>query len=507
MGSPAAPVGLKQLVFIAMPFGVKKDPRLGVEIDFNSIYENGIKPAFEGLPVEYIRADEERGGGLIHQQMFERLLLAEVAIVDVTSDNANVFYELGIRHAARPQSTIIMSANAGLPFDINMMRTIIYKLEDGKLTEEAGKNLAEAIAKRLQTALLEGAVRDSPLFELIPNYKGIAPLGEGAAQTFREREAYLNALRGRLTAARRKKADGLADVIAIEDELGPINDATSEMALDLILSYRDIATPEAYDRLIALVEKMPERFRDDSIPVRQQYALTLNRRNRGDDRHRAIEVLEGLLEQYGDSPETCGMLGRIYKDFYTEAAAARPLKAAGFLETAIAYYRRGFNADPRDFFPGVNLVTLLTMEGSDASIEERKRVSPAVAFAVARQDETNKGDYWTIATKLELAIHSDDWVTANVALKRIFGLPALPTFYLQSTTRQLLIVRGYEPRDIDLAKLDETLFAMLEELTPVAAAALVPLMKPAMYTRYREALSGAALAEFDAASAATKPPA
>jgi len=50
-----------------------------------------------------IRADEERGGGIIHKPMYERLLLAEIVIADLTFASANVFSELGVRHAARPR--------------------------------------------------------------------------------------------------------------------------------------------------------------------------------------------------------------------------------------------------------------------------------------------------------------------------------------------------------------------------------------------------------------------
>src|ERR1700692_4369269 len=102
---------MKPLVFVAMPFGLKWDVTHSFQIDFDHVYERGIKPAVDLEELEVIRADEEQGGGVIHLPMFERLLLAEIAIVDVTNQNANVFYELGIRHAARPRSTIIVAAN------------------------------------------------------------------------------------------------------------------------------------------------------------------------------------------------------------------------------------------------------------------------------------------------------------------------------------------------------------------------------------------------------------
>src|SRR5947208_13155732 len=45
---------------------------------------------------------------IIHKPMFERLVLCEYAVADLTTANANVFYELGVRHAIRPRSTVLL---------------------------------------------------------------------------------------------------------------------------------------------------------------------------------------------------------------------------------------------------------------------------------------------------------------------------------------------------------------------------------------------------------------
>jgi len=110
----------KPLCFVLMPFGAKKDPAGGPDIDFDAIYEKAIQPAVESAGMECIRADEERTGGIIHKPMFERLLLCDFAVADLTTANPNVFYELGIRHAARPATTLaIFAKNTRLPFDVN----------------------------------------------------------------------------------------------------------------------------------------------------------------------------------------------------------------------------------------------------------------------------------------------------------------------------------------------------------------------------------------------------
>ena len=76
-----------------------------------------------------VRADEERTGGIIHKPMFERLLLCDYALADLTTANANVFYELGVRHAARPATTLsIFARNQSLPFDVGFLSALPYDL-------------------------------------------------------------------------------------------------------------------------------------------------------------------------------------------------------------------------------------------------------------------------------------------------------------------------------------------------------------------------------------------
>ena len=92
------------LCFVIMPFGEKPDPAGGPDIDFNRVYKEALEPAIEAAGMDPIRADEERTGGIIHKPMFERLLLCDYAVADLTTANANVFYELGVRHTARSSS-------------------------------------------------------------------------------------------------------------------------------------------------------------------------------------------------------------------------------------------------------------------------------------------------------------------------------------------------------------------------------------------------------------------
>ena len=98
----------------------------------NQSYNQNI----ENSDLDPIRADEEQTGGIIHKAMYERLMLCEYAVADLSLLNANVFYELGIRHAIRPYSTItLFESSSRLPFDVNFLRSLPYDRKLDNLEE------------------------------------------------------------------------------------------------------------------------------------------------------------------------------------------------------------------------------------------------------------------------------------------------------------------------------------------------------------------------------------
>ena len=139
----------RPLCFVLMPFG-KKPNASGSLVDFDAVYQELIKPAIEEADLEPLRADEEMTGGIIHKPMFERLILCDYAVADLTTANANVFYELGIRHAVRDWSTVMIFAEGGgqLPFDVAPLRAIPYKLTSHGTPDEVA-SISVVIVNRL----------------------------------------------------------------------------------------------------------------------------------------------------------------------------------------------------------------------------------------------------------------------------------------------------------------------------------------------------------------------
>ena len=455
-------MSIRPLVFVAMPFGKKRDEQLGLEIDFDEIYENGIKPALKSLPVEFTRADEVHGG-IIHRSMFEWLLLAEVVIIDATIENANVFYELGVRHAAKRRSTIIISGNIRkIPFDISMMSTLTYSLTDGKLSAQSAQELCDTITDAVSAALSPAGSDDSPVFQLMPSYQGTrAEAAQATILSRRRRE--IDAVRKRLRkAVTATTAEPVNEVRSIVRDLGRLTEATADLVPDVVTSYRDIG---AFADLIDFVETATQSVAI-SVPVSQQYALALNRRDEGNDRARATEILEGLCSAGLAQAESYGILGRIHKDLHIEArASGDTLRAAGHLAVAIEYYRQGFAADIRQYYTGVNLATLLRWEGGAVPEQESRDIVPVVTLAATLARRASGNSYWTLATLLEAAALNDDWRAANAILGSIMASPRVPGFYLQSTCRQLSIT--YSTLRLDRpSELESILLNMLPMLPP-----------------------------------------
>src|ERR671918_536013 len=109
--------------FVAMPFGTKQG------IDFNQVYSEYIKPALESAGFEVFRADEEMRAGNIRMDMFQELLLADLVVADLSIDNPNVWYELGVRHALRTRGVVQLTCRRDqTPFDVLTELSLRYRV-------------------------------------------------------------------------------------------------------------------------------------------------------------------------------------------------------------------------------------------------------------------------------------------------------------------------------------------------------------------------------------------
>jgi len=448
---------LAKVCFVDMPFGRKTDPHSGIEINFDQIYQQGIEPAVTDAGMRCVRGDREQTGGIIHKAMFARLLLSEFVIADLTTANANVFYELGVRHAAKPYTTIPIFATIGsLPFDVNMVRAIPYDLEDGRLTAEAADALGKAIGERIKAALEGPVTQDSPLFQLFDQFPGIE-ISHELTDVFMDRihasEKFEDQLSEALDIVPTDQA--LERIRALQQGLGDLKTLDKEVLIRLYLTYRDLS---AWEEMVALYEDFSAVLQE-AVMARQQLALALNRRNSPGDGQRAIRILEKLLKQHGESAETCGILGRIYKDQYKAAKAANDARAPAILDKAIKAYTRGFECEPADYYPGVNAITLLLQKGTVEAQQEAERLTPLVSFAVARRGGAASSDYWDLATVLELAMVGRDYTIADEVLPRVLDA-ATVGWMPETTAANLELIKNLREGREDISELDSAVDAL-----------------------------------------------
>jgi Tetratricopeptide Repeats-Sensor len=157
--------------FVVMGFGLKTDYATGRKLDLNKSYRLLIKPVVEQKGLLCIRADEIRHSGAIDLPMYRELLKADVVIADLSTANVNAFYELGIRHALRPRTTIVISEDKlTYPFDLNHIKITSYThLGDGIEYEEV-ERFRKVLAETLQ-AVLDKEDPDSPVYTYLDHLK------------------------------------------------------------------------------------------------------------------------------------------------------------------------------------------------------------------------------------------------------------------------------------------------------------------------------------------------
>ena len=134
-------------------------------IDFERVHEELIGPALAGVGIDHGSTGEIVAAGHVREDMVRELCLADIVVADVSVPNANVFYELGIRHAVRPRSTVLISARIDeIPFDLGTNRYLRYDPDSpgGSLSQ-----LAQVLRETLATERV-----DSPVYQFLP---GIVP--------------------------------------------------------------------------------------------------------------------------------------------------------------------------------------------------------------------------------------------------------------------------------------------------------------------------------------------
>jgi hypothetical protein len=382
--------------FMIMPYGRKPtqaEPGRGpAEIDFNALWDHGYVPIIKELGYEPVRADQDTGA-LIIGQMLERLYFADLVLADMTIPNGNVYYEVGIRHAAQKTGCVLLAADWSKQlFDVVQMRTVRYPLPEGNITDAT----AAALRPAIKTGIL--GLRDglSPMHQSIPGYPD--HVDPAKATTTKDQLAELATFQTKVRAVRiapPKERMPLAQALVASEGTPP---ATYPIALALLLMLRDsVETTADWNAVLAFVQGLPQKFADEpEIQEIRAFAAA----QAGNDLQ-AIAELQTLIGIAGPTPERLGLMGGRYKRLIK--AATSPAEKRQALANAIERYEQGMQLDLNAYYCSSNLPRLYRTRARAGDEERAQAALRLVIAACERAKAMNIADDWLRPTLLAAA--------------------------------------------------------------------------------------------------------
>ena len=392
---------IRPLCFMVMPYGRKptqaeagKGPG---EIDFNALWDRAYVPVIEALGYEPMRADQDTGA-LIITQMLERLYFADLVLADMSIANGNVYYEIGIRHAARADGCVLLAADWSRQlFDVAQMRTVRYPLPEGEITEAT----ALAVRQAIRGAIPALASGQSPMHASIAGYPG--RVDAATASTMKDQMSRQAAFQAEVRAVRAApRADRMARARQIVQATAGAA-MTAPVAIALALMLRDcVETADDRRALVDFVAGLPPALQ--ALPdLAEQRALALS--NAG-SHVEAIAALEALMATAGPTQERLGLIGGRYKRL--ARGATDPADRNRALAQAIDHYERGMEFDLNDYFCASNLPALYRQRGRRGDEDKAQTALRIVIAACERARRRGSTDVWLRPTLLVAAFDAGD---------------------------------------------------------------------------------------------------
>jgi tetratricopeptide (TPR) repeat protein len=465
-------------VFVVMPYGIKPIGRTdnagkaggsNRKVDFDAVYHELIAQALRGAGYEPFRADEEPAAGSILMDMHFELVTSEFVLADISITNANVFYELGIRHGVTPRGTIALHAGwQNRPFDVFPERTFHYdgslfqvpplKTQDrtSRLTLEL-KRLTDVLKKAFAS---DGRTVSSPVYAALP---GLREVNWETIETARVKyfRGALDHSRERIEVARRLSRPG--DILTLSQE-APTRYHERKYKLELARGFIDLGQFQFARRILdELVAAAP-----DDLPVNTQLCFVLNRL--GDVRLAQARV-ENVLKRHTGDPDAQGAFGRIQKDLWRARWRDEPderkrrskaLRYQALAEAATRCYAHAFLRNPGEYYTGINVLTLtkltsflrnvqsasgvladgMVMDDLAASVRVSAMAAARRTTAAAAAGGWNDEQIWAEATLGELALLEGQFDESLAHYRAAASLERITQFQISSMLDQLELLRS-----------------------------------------------------------------
>lgn len=476
-------------VFVVMPFGVKEaqsaTPATGnspekaaISVNFDDVYKLLIKPALTKAGCLPFRADQEPGAGDIRTDMYFELVTADVIVADISILNANVFYELGVRHGVASRGVLMIHGGwSRRPFDVAPDRTFDY---DGKLFVPKAEERdgawqqrldaeVESLAKTFRSALeVDEQTVGSPVYkELV----GLKPADWTNVQTARAK--YFGQVfvewKSRVQVA---KLNGLpGDILTLADD-APTRFHRGKLLWEAASS---LISMQRFDTAKSVLEELLE-LEPNHLKALTQLGLVLSRLGQV---HEAKVHMTRVAEQHADDTEAQGILGRVYKDLWQlewnqlESLAERQQQAvasSSYAASAVRSYNLAQRKHLDSYYNGINVVSLLKLlehlkmatgdEPIDCEIDDLDDLIAVVRLATndaldcAGQAGRHEDVVWAMATLGELELAAGDAEKARKLYQRAANTPEATYFQIDSMLSQVHLFErlGFRPDAVAAVK-------------------------------------------------------
>ena len=356
---------MKKRCFVIMGFGKKTDFQQQKTFDLDKTYRIIIKKAVEEAGLECIRADDVIHSAVIDKPMYELLLDADLVVADISTSNANAIYELGVRHALRPNTTIVIAEEGfKFPFDITHLTIITYQHLGEGIDAEVAEEVRQKIKTKIDTLINQDQV-DSPVYTFLPNLEQPYLIEENQGNFIKDDHGNLVLdERGNVVLAHSKgKVIGNQVKVNYDLKVSTLMDEFQEARAESNFAL-------AKEILQALLEIKP----DDPYVI-QQLALATYK-SQQPDAISALKEAKDILQQNlkpktSNDPETLGLWGAIHKRMWEIE------ENYSDLEEAIQAYEKGFYLR-NDYYNGINFAFLLNVR---ASMSDKPQAIADVVFA------------------------------------------------------------------------------------------------------------------------------
>ena len=443
--------------FVIRAFGTKTDSS-GKKIDFERVHRELIDPALKAAGLGGGTTGELVEPGNIREDMFRLILEADVLVCDITVHNANVFYELGIRHALRKRRTVLIKggpASDSTPFDVLTDRYLPYEIDD---PAAARHSLADTIT----AALKSDRATDSPIFQMLPTLPEADPSNVVVLPPdFREEVSRAQAAKAkgwlRLLSeevrGQRFQWEGLKLVATAQWDVQDYDGARRSWEVIRETYPSDVTANLA---LANIYERLYRK-------AKQQVLLEAS--------EQAIERVLGITTNRKQRAEALALKGRNQKtrwrlEFGDLKVVDERRKVAMNRALIRSYeaYRDAFFEDLNHFYPGLNALQmgtiLLDLAGSDAwndafendkeadsyreNLEEqvsslRSVVPTSVAAALRRMDDSDPDRVWAEISNADVLFLTDAKRERRVINAYRDAIPQAMPFAWDATRGQLAL--------------------------------------------------------------------